>query len=214
MSGSCCFGDVPMFLVFIKAAAVGAAIAAPVGPMALLCIRRTIAHGWRAGFAVGAGIATGDMFLAIVPAAGLTSFSRLLLTHERLMHLAAAPVLIYLGVRALTAPTAEERLDGPASHAGAYTNSAALTLANPPTLITFAALFAAVAPATAPRFAGAAATIAGIATGSLTWWIVLISAVTLARKSFTPKIRRLITILAAVALVAFGALQLVSAMRS
>lgn len=199
-----------MFLIFVKALAAGVALAAPIGPMALLCIRRTIANGWRAGLAVGAGIATGDMLLSLVPAIGLASISRLLLDHERLLHLAAGPVLAYLGARTLLdRSSAVERAEPFTSHANAYASSALLTLANPPTLIAFAALFTLIAPSSSDRLYSAAANVAGIAIGSLLWWIALISIVASARKALTSRTRRMISVLSGLALAGFGCFMVV-----
>ncbi len=77
----------------------GLAVAAPVGPMSLLCMRRTLAQGWRQGLATGAGIAAGDGVYAGVAVLGLAGLSSFMLAHERPLHLAAGLFLLYLGLR-------------------------------------------------------------------------------------------------------------------
>lgn len=200
-----------MLEMFLKAAAAGLALAAPIGPMALLCIRRTIDFGWRAGLATGAGIATGDTLLAAVAALGLSSVSRLMIAHEALLHLVAGPVLMYLGLRTIMQRTApgerSERFD---TLPGAYVSSALLTLVNPPTLVAFAALFALIAPSKAPEISTALATIAGIASGSLLWWILLSSGIAVFRGAMTQGFRRMISLVAGTALALFGTEQLLS----
>lgn len=87
--------------LFLKAVGVGVgiAIAAPVGPMSLLCMRRTLTRGWRHGLAIGGGIAIGDASYGVVAALGLASLSRFMLAHEKPLHLAAGLFLIYLGLK-------------------------------------------------------------------------------------------------------------------
>ncbi len=197
-----------MFALFLKAAGVGLALAAPIGPMALLCMRRTMGCGWCAGLASGAGIATGDMVLAAVAALGFSEVLRLMIAHERALHLVAGPLLIYLGVRTAIfrkAPSeCVERFD---TLHGAYVTSAFLTLVNPPTLIAFVALFALIAPSS-PRISTALVTVAGVASGSLLWWIVLASTTAILRGVMTPGFRRMISAGAGIALALFGTAQL------
>ncbi|MGH7084649.1 MAG: LysE family translocator [Acetobacteraceae bacterium] len=99
-------------ILFLKAAGIGIAIAAPVGPMSLLCMRRSLSLGWRRGLATGLGIATGDGTYALVAAAGLSGLSQFLLLHARPLHLAAALALFYFGLSALRARSAERAAPG------------------------------------------------------------------------------------------------------
>src|ERR1700754_2425875 len=87
--------------LFLTAAGVGLAIAAPVGPMGMLCIRRTLTGGPRAGLAIGFGIATGDAAYGLIAALGLVSLSQFMLADGRPWHLRAGVFLLYLGVRTL-----------------------------------------------------------------------------------------------------------------
>src|ERR1700754_3757501 len=87
--------------LFLTAAGVGLAIAAPVGPMGMLCIRRTLTGGPRAGLAIGFGIATGDAASGLTAALGLVSVSQFILASARPLHLLAGLSLLYGGVRAL-----------------------------------------------------------------------------------------------------------------
>jgi threonine/homoserine/homoserine lactone efflux protein len=124
--------------LFMTSAAFGIMVAAPVGPMALLCMRRTLALGWRQGMATGSGIAVADAIYAAVAAFGLTGLARAAAGHDRLLQGAAGIVLILLGVKSLfqrARPTgsgaepAAVQPPWPAAFAGAVL----LTLANPPT---------------------------------------------------------------------------------
>lgn len=192
-------------LLFLKAAGVGLAVAAPVGPMALLCMRRSLAIGWRPGLATGLGIATGDGIYALVAAAGLTSLSQFLLLHARPLHLAAALALLYLGISTL-----RTRADAPApSHGrGTYGGSVLLTLTNPPTIITFAAFFTVLAPRTGFDPATAALTVAGVFAGSLLWWCGMVAVIATFRAAIGERARRWIDRIAGLFFLIFGLLEL------
>jgi threonine/homoserine/homoserine lactone efflux protein len=198
------------FLLTLKAAGFGLAVAAPVGPMSLLCMRRTLALGWRQGMATGLGIATGDGLYAAVAALGLAGVSSFLFAHERALHLAAGLLLLWLGVRTA-------RMDGQdragaatpaASWPAAYAAAVGLTLTNPPTIITFAAIFTALAPPSGFDAAVAAATVGGVFAGSLLWWCGIVGAVGVFRHAMGPRTRRWIDRAAGLALAAFGLLEL------
>ena len=85
---------------FLKAVGVGLAVAAPVGPMSLLCMRTTLLRGWRSGLAIGAGVAAGDAIFAAIAALGLAGLSAFMLAHEKPLHLAAGLFLLWLGLTA------------------------------------------------------------------------------------------------------------------
>lgn len=202
------------FAIFAKAASIGFAIAAPIGPMGLLCIRRTLTQGPRAGLATGTGIATGDAIYGMVAALGLASVSRFMLAHDKPLHLAAGLFLLYLGWRTLAAKrdTAQaSRMQAqtlPARTGSAYGGAVLLTLTNPQTIIMFAALFAALTP---PRgFAAdiAFATVAGVFSGSMLWWCVLVATVAAARRALGARLRRLLDRIAGLVLGVFGAVEI------
>jgi threonine/homoserine/homoserine lactone efflux protein len=199
-----------LFLLTLKAAGLGLAVAAPVGPMSLLCMRRTLALGWRQGLATGLGIATADGTYATVAALGLAGLSSHLLAVERPLHIAAGLFLLWLGVATLRGqagpPPAEpgQGTTWPAAFAGALL----LTLTNPPTIIMFAAIFTALAPASGFNAATAAATAGGVFGGSLLWWCGIVGVVSLFRHALGPRTRRWIDRAAGLALAGFGGLEL------
>jgi threonine/homoserine/homoserine lactone efflux protein len=98
--------------LFVTSAGVGLAIAAPVGPMGMLCIRRTLTGGPRAGLAIGFGIATGDAVYGLIAALGLVGISQFMLAYDRPLHLLAGLFLLYLGVRALLQKAPAEAANG------------------------------------------------------------------------------------------------------
>jgi threonine/homoserine/homoserine lactone efflux protein len=95
-----------------------------------------------------------------------------------------------------------------ASWPAAYAGAVALTLTNPPTIITFAAIFTALAPPSGFDAAVAATTVGGVFAGSLLWWCGIVGALSLFRHAMGPRTRRWIDRAAGLALAAFGLLEL------
>ncbi|MBB6252390.1 LysE family translocator [Nitrospirillum iridis] len=206
--------------VFLKAMLLGLGVAAPVGPMAFLCMRRTLAGGWRLGLATGAGIAAGDGIYAGIAALGLTEVSAFLADHSRPLHLMAGLFLAWLGYVSL-----RPKAQAPATEAGrsvsaraltlprAWASSLLLTLTNPPTIIVFAAMLTAFVPLSALSSAGLmrlriATTVAGVAAGSLLWWVALVAGVWILRGVMAPRVVRALDVAAGLAFLAFAAVEL------
>ncbi len=157
----------------LRGLVIGLAIAAPVGPIGLLCIRRTLADGRALGLATGLGAATADAVYGAVAAFGLTAVTDVLVGGERWLRLLGGAFLCYLGARTFRARPAE-RAAGPVPGglAAAWASTFALTLANPATILSFAAVFAGLG-AGASGYAGASALVLGVFAGSALWWLVL-----------------------------------------
>jgi putative LysE/RhtB family amino acid efflux pump len=171
---------------FGRAVVLGVAVAAPVGAISMLCMQRTLARGRAAGYATGLGIATADGLYAAVAAFGLTAISNALVGAGLWVRLVGGVALLIIGVRTVlgagsaSAANAEE---GPL--VAEYTSAVALTLANPQTIVTFAALFAGAGLAAQGSWTTAAATTAGVVAGSALWWAVLVTLVALGRHMLT-----------------------------
>jgi threonine/homoserine/homoserine lactone efflux protein len=192
--------------LFLTAAGVGLAVAAPVGPMGMLCIRRTLTDGPRAGLAIGFGIACGDAIYGLVAALGLVSVSQFMLAYDKPLHLAAGLFLVYLGLRTfLQKPTDQAAtLRGNGFGVRAFGSALLLTLTNPQTIIMFAALFTTLAPRGAFSTPIAMTTVLGVFCGSILWWCVLVTIVSGARHALGMRVRVWIDRAAGVALAAFG----------
>ncbi len=199
-----------LLLLTLKAAGLGLAVAAPVGPMGLLCMRRTLTRGWRQGLATGLGIASGDGLYAAVAALGIAGVASFLLEFERPLHIAAGLFLIWLGLTALRARADAAPAEGgpAASWPAAFGSAVLLTLTNPPTIIMFAAIFSALVPPSGFTAASAAATVGGVFAGSLLWWCGIVGTVTLFRHALGTRTRVWIGRAAGLALAAFGLLEL------
>lgn len=165
----------------LRGLVIGLAIAAPVGPIGLLCIRRTLADGRALGLATGLGAATADAVYGVVAAFGVTAATDVLIGGERWLRLLGGAFLCYLGARTFGARPAERATaPAPGGLAGAWASTFALTLANPATILSFAAVFAGLG-AGASDHAGASALVLGVFAGSALWWLVLSTGVGLLR---------------------------------
>ena len=152
---------------FARGFAVGLAIAAPVGAIGLLCIRRTLADGRLAGFVSGLGAATADAIYGAVAALGLTAISSPIVTYQTAVRLIGGIFLMYLGVRTTQSHPALDSKTG-AAHglAAAFSSTLALTLTNPTTILSFAAVFAGLGLGTASDRGSAVLMVSGVFLGS------------------------------------------------
>jgi threonine/homoserine/homoserine lactone efflux protein len=199
--------------VLLRGVAIGFGIAAPVGPIGILCIRRTLADGRAVGFAAGLGAATADALYGAVAAFGLTLVSRALVGQRAWLQAVGGLFLCYLGVRiGLAAPAATS----PAARRepgllSAWATTFALTVTNPATILSFAAIFAGLGlGGAASGYGPAALMVAGVFLGSAFWWLLLSTGVGFLRSSITPAHLRWVNRGAAAIITAFGIAALVA----
>jgi threonine/homoserine/homoserine lactone efflux protein len=175
---------------FIQGLALGFSIAAPVGPIGVLCIRRTLTDGIRAGLLSGLGAATADALYGSVAAFGLTALAGFLIDQAWWMRPVGALVLAVLGARAFfSRPPSSGDNPGPSGWAGAYLSTLSLTLTNPLTVLSFAGAYAGLGLGT--RLTGsaeAASLVVGVFLGSSLWWAILAAAVNSLRARLTPSL--------------------------
>lgn len=189
--------------LFARGVAIGFSIAAPVGPIGVLCIRRTLADGRLAGLVTGLGAATADACYGGVAGFGLTAVSGLLLRQQVWVRLLGGLILCYLGLKAIAAA-------GGRGLPGAYASALALTLTNPLTILSFAAIFAGLGAGTAGGYRGAAALVLGVLSGSTLWWLLLSGGIGLMRGKATPRLLRWVGRLSGGILLGFGLLAFTS----
>jgi threonine/homoserine/homoserine lactone efflux protein len=193
--------------VFLRGLAIGFGIAAPVGPIGILCIRRTLADGRAVGFAAGLGAATADALYGAVAAFGLTLVSRALVGQRAWLQAAGGIFLCYLGIRtwmAAPAATPEASRHAPGL-VSAWASTFALTLTNPTTILSFVAIFAGLGlGAGAGGYRPAALMVLGVFLGSALWWLLLSAGVGFFRSALTRQGLRWVNRLAAVIIAAFG----------
>jgi threonine/homoserine/homoserine lactone efflux protein len=199
-------------LVFLaKGIMIGLAIAAPVGPIGMLCIRRSLSAGMLVGLATGLGAAAADAVYGAVAGFGLTSVSIFLLDHQAAIRSVGGAALVVIALRILFAPpvAAGRGPDGEAPLAAAFISCFLLTLTNPTTILSFLAIFAGLGLAERVRDYGAATVlVAGVLLGSALWWLFLSSAVSLVRTRLCAVAFVWINRLSAAVIMGFGLLAL------
>lgn len=189
---------------FLRGAAIGFAIAAPVGPIGLLCIRRSLAGGILAGISAGLGAACADALYAALAALALGAVTRVLAVLSAPLHVAGALALVALGVRTLLSSSRSSPVQG--AHARGFVATFLLTLANPATIFSFAAVVAAAGfRAAVPHGLAAFALVTGVFTGSAAWWMILSSIVGTLRRTITPRVMRVLDVASGAAIAGFGA---------
>ena len=200
--------------LLLKGLAFGFLLAATVGPMWVLCLRRTLASGALVGLASGLGIAVADGFYGAVAAFGLTAISGFLLAHAFWIGLVGAAFLIYLGLRTLFASTqVDEKDEAPLSLPAAFLSTLGLTLTNPPTILAFAAIFAGLGLAASADYTAAALVTLAVFLGSASWWVVLAAAGGALRERLGPRLQRVINLVSGVTILGFAAWQFAQLLR-
>jgi threonine/homoserine/homoserine lactone efflux protein len=177
-----------MFL--LKGILLGISIAAPVGPIGLLCIRRTLAQGKLSGFVSGLGAATADALYGVVAAFGLTAISTLLFDYQYSIKLIGGLFLFYLAVTTFFAKpqTRTSETGQSVSLFKSYASTLFLTITNPVTIISFVALFAGLGiVASNGDYASASLLVVGVFLGSAIWWLSLSLFVGIFKNKFSAK---------------------------
>lgn len=175
---------------FLQGLIIGFSIAAPVGPIGVLCIRRTLTQGRMAGLLSGLGAATADAMYGSIAGFGLTVISGVLVDHAFWLQIVGGIFLCYLGIQTLLTKPAETAAVTKGKGKGllaAYLSTVFLTLTNPATILSFVAVFAGLGLATTGgNFGAALILVLGVFSGSALWWLLLSSGVSLLRSRFNP----------------------------
>jgi threonine/homoserine/homoserine lactone efflux protein len=198
--------------LLLRGIIIGFSIAAPVGPIGVLCIRRTLAEGRLSGFVSGLGAATADAIYGCIAGFGLTFISDLLIGQQSWIRLIGGLFLCYLGVKTLLAQPSEEAASAQGSGLlGAYGSILFLTLTNPMTILSFAAIFAGLGVAdTGGDYGSAAMLVLGVFTGSGLWWLLLSGIAGVLRARFDARALRWVNRVSGVIILAFGVIALSS----
>jgi len=199
--------------LFARGLVLGFTIAAAVGPISLLCIRRTLAEGRLVGLASGMGVATADGTYGAVAAFGLTAVIDMLVDWRRALGLIGGAFLLWLAwrtFRSVPVEAATAGTNGRRGLPGAYLSTLGLTLTNPMTILSFAALFVGLG-LTGGGAAGATVLTLGVFAGSAGWWVVLVTAVSALRSRLTPTGLRRINVASGALIGAFAIVALATA---
>jgi threonine/homoserine/homoserine lactone efflux protein len=196
-----------------KGIIIGLAIAAPVGPIGLLCVRRTLAHGRLSGLLSGLGAASADGFYGVIAGFGITAISSLLLKEQMLLSLAGGLFLCYLSYKTFFSRPADHSAKAP--HKGLisdYLSTFFLTITNPVTILSFLAIFAGVG-IEGENYASSMLLVFGVFLGSALWWILLSMGISFVRGKINIMVMYWINKGSGVTIFAFGVAALLSLLK-
>jgi len=196
-----------LFGLLAQGVVLGFSIAAPVGPIGVLCVRRTLQNGFKSGLASGLGAASADAAYGAIAAAGLTLVADFLARQQTWLGMLGGAFLLFLGVRTFRSPPPEA--DGGDTQVntlgGDYLSTFLLTLSNPITILSFAALFGGLSAQGGAASQGYAfVLVLGVFTGSALWWLTLATGVSLFRSRFNQGMMRWVNRAAGVVIFVFG----------
>lgn len=199
-----------MIDLLIKGIGVGLAVAAPVGPIGLLCIKRTLADGRASGLASGLGAASADAVYGFMVAAGLAA-TGILISYAEPMKLFGGAMIALLGLLSLRAflkgagsvakPAEAKAANGLIP---AFATTFALTISNPMTILAFVALVAGLGASAASSPGAAYILVLGVFLGSTFWWLFLVTAASIARSRITPSATRWLDLISGLVLLIWG----------
>ncbi|RQH07134.1 LysE family translocator [Paraburkholderia dinghuensis] len=211
-------------MLFIKSVMIGLSIAAPVGPIGLLCIQRSLSRGFRSGFSTGIGAACADAVYGLLGAIGIVGIATALPLLSVVLKIGGGAFLIWLASRiAREAPTAQTALPATARTTllRDFLTTFGLTLSNPMTILSFIAVFAALGPVSAGQTAQEGAgwltllpMVGGVFAGSAAWWLCLSGATASLRRKMPDSLMHGIARLSAFAIAVFGGFQVVVGLRN
>jgi threonine/homoserine/homoserine lactone efflux protein len=202
--------------MFFTGFIIGVTLAAPIGPISILAIRRSLSEGHHAGIATALGVAIADALYALIAALGLTAISSFLLNKKAYLYGGGGLILILLGIKAFKAPHVMPAQ--PLKSQGfvvTVIQTTLLTLTNPLTIVTFIAAFAAIGFESQDRSLTESLFMTlGVACGSAAWFILLSMVVSHFRKRLTPFVVGLINKISGSLLIAFGTLFVLNALKN
>ncbi len=193
--------------ILIRGIIVGFLVAAPVGPLGLLCIRRTLSSGWRTGFVAMIGGAVADGMYGAITALGLTTVSGFFIGNEMWIRTIGGIFLMLIGLRLMRTPVAKTiEQSGAVNVWSDMAESFVAAATNPMTLPALVVIFAATGLATGSELGVfRAITIAvGVFIGFLLWWLALSVFVDAMRGKFTPTLIRNINRVAGIIIIICG----------
>jgi threonine/homoserine/homoserine lactone efflux protein len=197
------------FAFFLKGFLIGISIAAPVGPIGLLTIRRTLAFGRVAGFASGLGAATADAVFGSIAAFGITAISSVLIGAKVYLGVIGGLFLVYLGWQTFSSKPAEQAAESRASSLGViYASTFLLVLTNPISILYFTAIISSVGAA--GNLLSASAMVFGVFIGSVLWWFFLSFIASLLKTRINPRNLKLVNQISGFVIAAFGVWALAS----
>ena len=199
----------------LKGLAIGLSISAPIGPVGVLCIRRTLTFGRTFGFATGLGVATADVICGCVTGFGMNSIAGLLIRERPSLDCVGGLLVCFLGVGIFVRPpvTANSVEPAQASLFSAYFSALFLTIINPMTLLSIVAIFAGLGVGVTTDWLETTLFIVGIALGAILWWYLLSWAVRKYCGNITAGWMKIINRVSGLAILALGVHLVVSSLK-
>ena len=207
-------------MLFVRSMAIGFSIAAPVGPIGMLCIQRTLSRGFRSGFATGIGAATADTVYGLLGALGIAGIATTLPALTIALKIGGGVFLVWLAWtiarEASRAPSVLAETPN-TTIARDFLTTFGLTLSNPMTILSFIGVFAALGPLPVGQAAPVGAQwftvwpmVAGVFVGSAAWWLCLSSVTTVLRRKMPASFMHGIARLSALVIAMFGSIQVLA----
>lgn len=189
----------------------GFSIAAPVGPIGILCLRKTLTQGRSFGFVAGLGAASADAIYGSAAALGLTIISQFLIKYASWVQLVGALFLLFLAYRTFSSPVMHREDSGISrtDYLRTFVTTFFLTLTNPLTILSFIGIFAGMNLASGS--VSSVYLIVGVFLGSAAWWLLLSTVVGLLRKMIGSKTMKFINLFSSLILLSFGIYSMYSA---
>jgi len=200
-------------MIFLfKGLILGLAVAAPIGPIGMLCIRRTLTNGRRSGIISGLGTATADMFYGCVAAFGVNTILNFLLHIHTYLQIAGGIYLIYLGYQIFISLPAEKSSEARSTNRlEDYISALVLTLTNPMTIVSFSAIFMGLGIGnTTEKYVSASFLVIGIFLGSILWWLILSSLVNKLKSRFDQRKLNWVNKVSGIIICVFGIYSIIS----
>ena len=198
--------------LFLKGFIIGFSIAAPVGPIGILCIQRTLSGGNVQGLVTGLGAATADALYGFTAAFGLTFISNFLVDQSNWFRIIGGLFLCYLGIRAFLRKPQEQKVSvANSTNLSAYGTTFFLTLTNPMTILFFAGVFAGLGIVSESiHYASAGLMVIGVFIGSGAWWLLLSGATGIFRNKISAGKLALVNRISGIIILAFGVVAIMS----
>jgi len=199
--------------LLLRGFVLGFAIAASPGPIFFLCVRRTLVAGRLTGLFSGLGVATVDAFYAGVATFGMAALTSFFVSSRKPLAIVGGLLLVAVGLRIILERPRDTSPSPPTGRGLAWANASTvgLTITNPATILSFAALAATLGLGTSGSLLRPAAVTLGVLLGSAAWWCVLVAATTSLRSRLTPRVVRVISTISGAAIVVLGMLAVLSA---
>jgi len=195
------------FQYFLNGLIIGFSASAPLGPIGVLCIQKTINKGRLSGIVSGLGAASADTVFAIISGFGLTIISNFITTQQTFLRICGGIILIYLGIKIfITNPGIQIRKQSKDKKIfNDFISIFFLTISNPITLFVFAAVFAGFGIVKGEsNFSSIFELVFGVLIGATIWWTILTTFINMFRSKI--RLRRLLWInkISGVLIVIFG----------